>query len=164
MPEDADEFKPVEMIGGVCLLYVPADWEVVEQQEPLSLFAVAPESDPEDFRVNVALVQTPLGPGEGSSGYEALQAQAGNEDGFQRIFEDYRLLHLDEEEFGQPPKTGAMRSAFYVNEEGIPLMMHQWAGRHRSQEVSLTVTFAAEDAPVWGPNGHVIASRVEWSS
>lgn len=106
------------------------------------------------FHLNLVLTQAPL-QGADDDPPATLEDQRAVETTIEEQLEDYRLLHLDVEEFGDPPARGAMRVASYTTAEEIPVAMQQWVARARGVELSMTVTFAMAD--------FVAGSAVAWS-
>lgn len=163
--EDTQEFLHPDLVYS---LELPADWNVDTGGFPNGLLiAAAPQPWSMGFHPNLTMTQASLGPEDPCSSQAALETQQKAESVFSESFGDYRLLHLDYESFGTSsqdgePVLGVMRTAYYTNTEGVPLMMHQWAARHIGWELSMTVTFAAADLPQWADGSWSLASLLRW--
>ncbi|RZU62695.1 hypothetical protein [Zhihengliuella halotolerans] len=146
----------------VFTLTAPPEWDVdASGLDDGLLIATSQKPWTAGFRPNIVVTQVDLG--EHPETPEATLAdQRDAEEVMRRTLADYRLLHLDRERFGSPAVQGAKRSASYTNDDGTPVMMHQWVARTGGKEVAMTVTFATPDLPHWASGSWIIAKRLEW--
>lgn len=150
------------------VLELPARWQIDDTGQGQGVI-IAADSQPWtlDFYPNVTVTHSKLGDQHEYTAEATLAAQQAVELTFESQMEDYRLIHLDQEIFGsaadnQRPVVGAMRTAYYTNQDALPLMLHQWVARNYGYEVSMTVTFAAADLPVWAEGSWALASALSW--
>lgn len=148
---------------------LPPTWEVDDSGVDQGfLLAGDTQAWSMEFFPNILLTQRSLEAGEDSAGEAALAVQQQLEPTFPDNLADYRLIHLDFCPFGttpsEEPVTGVMRAASYTNQEGVPLMMHQWAGRHGGVDLSMTVTFPVADLPAFSEASWTMAALLEWKA
>lgn len=113
------------------------------------------------FHANSVLIQASL-QGQPEDQQATLAGQQEAETGLVRTLRDYRLLHLDANEFGAPTVPGVMRSASYTTEEGVPVIFQQWVARRDGVEVSMTVTFPTALLPAWNDISLHMSSALQW--
>lgn len=151
-----------------CTLSLPPGWQVDDSGVDQGILLA---SDPRPwgmgFHPNIAMTQAQLAVRDDSSAETVLAEQRSVEATMPDSLRDYRLLHLDVEGFGtlsdgDSQVSGIMRAAYYTSIDDVPLMMHQWAARHRGWEVTMTVTFAAADLPEWGMGSWGLAAAMTW--
>ncbi|GAA1825356.1 hypothetical protein [Nesterenkonia flava] len=152
-------------------LELPPSWEVDDSGIDSGLvLARDTQGWGNGFHPNIVLTQSSWSGSGDATPETVLATQQSLEETFSRQLQDYRLIHLDFADFGTvaredgegEPVPGIMRAAYYTNEEGVPLMMHQWAARRAGVELSMTVTFPASDLPVLADASWSLAGLLEW--
>ncbi|GHD06104.1 hypothetical protein GCM10008096_15680 [Zhihengliuella salsuginis] len=148
----------------VYTLTAPPNWDVdASGLDDGLLIATSREPWTAGFHPNIVITQVDLGE-HPETPDATLADQRGAEPLLARTLADYRLLHLDRERVGAPPVQGVMRSASYTNDDGTPVMLHQWVARTAGKEVAMTITFATPDMPHWASGSWVIAELLEWQT
>lgn len=148
---------------------LPAEWEVDDSGiDKGILLAGDTEAWSMGFCPNILLTERPLEPNEAPSVETAMAVQQELEPTLADNLADYRLVHFDYGPFGttpaEVPVDGVMRAASYTNQEGVPLMLHQWAGRHAGVDLSLTVTFPTADLPAFSEASWNLAALLVWKA
>lgn len=161
------QFTRIEHEQLAATLEVPAQWEIDYSGIGHGL-VIAGDSAPWslNFVPTIVFTQAVLGTEDASDPRAVLEAQQVVEGSLDEQLADYRPLHLDVETFGVDPDgrpvQGVMRSAYYTSAESVPLMMHQWVGRHSGVELSMTCTFPVPDLEDWAEGSWTFANTLIW--